>query len=284
MMPITRRWLIKVTALASAAVAGLARVNLSARAQESWMTPGGGRPPLAPQGPPLLPPEPPWESRRGLRNIDSNNDLVFIRAPMDDVAHALADRTERWERDVLGREVVLNPQCAFVFRLRGHSWTIIAPLFVPVPFGWALVGELRQHAPALSAMLKTRIIDFWVSDTTISIGYSLYENGELLEQLRATEDSGRPGTFTSRLRALQPQNIGNIWEFTHQFLVAQDVLEPGINFGYFLSPFLHHPQGGEIVRVVNSGFRMIMPDGSRSPADVPPIERVDYWVPLLSRR
>jgi hypothetical protein len=102
---ITRRSLIKVAVLASAA--GLARANLSARAQESTMTPGDRRPPSRPQGPPLLPPKPPWESRRGLSNIDTNNDLVFIRAPMDDVANALANGTERWEKDVLGREIVL---------------------------------------------------------------------------------------------------------------------------------------------------------------------------------
>jgi hypothetical protein len=64
----------------------------------------------------------PWESRRGFWTTDYNNSLTLIHAPIDDVVDALAGRTERWERDVLGRDIVLSEQGgAFVFRLRGHT-------------------------------------------------------------------------------------------------------------------------------------------------------------------
>lgn len=232
--------------------------------------------PTGAQQSPAVPREPPWESRRGLRNIDYNNQVIFVHASMDDMASALAGRTERWERDVLGREVVLTYNSALVFGLREHAWTIL--VHAPSSFLW--------DERAMSDLLKVRVISYAVSDTTASVGYALYEKGELLEQFDAVEgDSGRPddsSRFTSSLRALKLEDIGNIWEFTHQFLVDQDVLEPGINFEYFLSPSPSLPLGrGATARahIVNPGFSMIMPGGTRTAPDVPPIERVDHWVP-----
>jgi hypothetical protein len=138
----------------------------------------------------------------------------LIRAPVDDVITALADRTERWERDALGRDIVLGEQGgAFVFRLRGHSWTEA----VLEPFGpiWSLPKQ------SLSRLLSTRMIHYSVSDTSGYIGYSLYENGELLEELSVLEggsDEG-PNTFSSGLRDLERDDITNVWDFTYEFLV-----------------------------------------------------------------
>jgi hypothetical protein len=268
MPKITRRAAVQLAATTSAVAAALARIDRAAFAQEERPGPLGG-------GPLRAPPRPPWEKRRGLLTTDYNNYLVFVRAPIDDLARAVADRTERWERDVLGQDVILSQNSAFVFRLRSHNWTIVAP----EPFTAALDEQLSSRG------FNARVISYGVSDTTGSIAYSLYENGELLEQFNATEgDHGRPdssSSFTSRLRALKLEKIPNIWAFTQQFLVEQDVLEPGVDFGYFLRPFPGWPfRGGETVRVANPGFT-IMQDDSRF-LDVPPIERVDYWV--LRRR
>src|SRR5262245_16628005 len=87
----------------------------------------------------------PWENRRGVETIDYNNNLLLIRASIDDVAHALADRTERWERDVVGREIILGQFGAFVFRLRGHSWTVVIPEVRPELQGWALLIGIRAR-------------------------------------------------------------------------------------------------------------------------------------------
>jgi len=77
----------------------------------------------------------PWESMRGSWTIDYNNSLTLIRAPIDDVARALTDWTKRWEKDALGRDIVLGEQGgAFVFRLRGHTWTeAVLEQFKPIP-------------------------------------------------------------------------------------------------------------------------------------------------------
>src|SRR5215813_2770240 len=109
----------------------------------------------------------PWESMRGSWTTDYNNSLTLFRAPIDHVVDVLSDRTERWEKDVLGRDVVLGEQGgAFVFRLHGHTWTeaVLEP-FKPI---WSLREE------ALSRLLSTRVIDYGVSDTCGFIGYSLH--------------------------------------------------------------------------------------------------------------
>jgi len=228
-------------------------------------------------------PEKPWESRRGRETIDYNNNLLLIRASIDDVARALADRTERWERDVVGREIVLGQLGAFVFRLRGHAWTVVVLEARSEWQGWTLLSGINEQTRALSGLLKTRAIYYWVGDTTGTVGYGLYENGELLENLGATEGGSPDDTFSSRLRKLKRRDIRNIWSFTHQFLVDQDAFEPGISFQYFIDHTEYQrrrepPQPGDRVRIVNDGFSVWRYDGSRSPPSIPPIERVDYLV------
>jgi len=225
----------------------------------------------------------PWETRRGVETIDYNNNLLLIRAPVDDVAQALADRTERWERDVVGREIVLGQFGAFVFRLRGHAWTVVIPEFRTELQGWALLIGISEQTRALSSLLRTRAIYYWVGNTSATVGYELYENGELLEKLIATEGGSPDDTFSSRLRNLKRQDIGNIWRFTDRFLVEQDAFEPGISFEYFIDQTEYRRRReryrpGDRVRIVNDGFSMWMPDGSRSTPSIPPIERVDYLV------
>lgn len=213
-----------------------------------------------------------WESMRGSWTTDYNNSLTLIRAPIDHVVDALADRTERWERDVLGQEIALDHQGgAFVFRLRGHTWTeaVLEPL-KPI---WS-IGE-----QALSRLLKTQVIGYSVSDTSGYIGYSLYENGELLEKLSALEggsDLPEANTFSSSVRDLKRDDISNVWAFTRQFLVGQDAFDPGIDFGYFLGAWravLPHSPGNRF-RIVNPGFTFVT--ASDSVVNIPPIERIDY--------
>jgi hypothetical protein len=224
----------------------------------------------------------PWESRRGRETIDYNNNVLLIRASVADVAQALADRTERWEQDVVGREIVLGESGAFVFRLRGHAWTVVVPN-VGAAWGWALLTGITEQTRALSDLLKTRAIYYWVGDTSGTVGYMLYENGELLEKFSGTDGGSPDDTFWSRLRNPKRRDLRKIWDFSHQFLVEQDAFEPGISFEYFIDHAEYRQRGvtslpGERVRIVNEGFSFWRTDGSRSQPSVPPIERVDYLV------
>jgi hypothetical protein len=198
---------------------------------------------------------------------------VLIRAPIEDVARALASRTQRWEENVLGREIALEPgRGAFVFRLRGHDWTIIV-FDGPV---WLRLPEADEQAA--SALLERRVIDYWVGDTSGTIGYRFYDKGQLREQFSATEgDASAPdaSTFSSRLREIKITEIQNVVAFAAQFLADQDAYEPSISFDYFLGAF--RPNSGELVQIVNPGVMHQFGPGRQSRA-IPPIERVDYLV------
>jgi hypothetical protein len=210
-------------------------------------------------------PDEPWENRRGAYTTDYNNTLALIRASVDEVARDLAAQAGRWDQHVLGREVVVGEEGAFIFRLRGHAWT------EAVAEPWK--AGLEQ---ALSSHLATRVISYTVSDTMGAIGYSLYERGELLEELAATDDgSGRAGgdtVFSSRLRSPQQGEIENIWHFAEEFLISQDAYEPGIEYRHFFGRQSYRP--GERLKVLNPG--LVRTGRSGQAASLPPIERVDY--------
>ena len=214
--------------------------------------------------------EEPWEDRRGVRTTDYNNSVVLTRASIDEVGDYFSDRTERWERDVLGKEIVLGDEGAFIFRLRGHIWTevVVGPLQADRSLGY--------WERELSNRLATRVITYSVSDTTGAVGYGLYERGELLEELDGMDDgSGRAGKdtkFLSRLRPLKRNDITDIWRFTEEFLVAQDAFEPGIEFTYFLGRQKYRP--GDRLEVVNPGFPLA--GRKETVVSILPIERVDY--------
>jgi len=209
----------------------------------------------------------PWESRRGVFTTDYNNSVILIRASIDAVAGALADRTERWERDVLGREIVLGGESAFVFRLRGHVWTEV----VVEPLKPSLLADPGEQG--LSRRLPAPVIGFSVSDTTGAIGYDLYENGELLEKFFAMEgDDSADNMLWSRRRDLKLSDVTNIWDFARTFLIEQDAFDPGIDFDYFVGRRSYRAR--DRVTVVNPGFTLVL--GSERLTSVPPIERVDY--------
>jgi len=211
--------------------------------------------------------EGPWENRRGSYTTDYNNTVALIRASVDEVGRALAGETERWDQDVLGKEIIAGDEGAFIFRLRGQAWTEV------VAEPWK--AGLEQ---ALSSRLATRVISYTVSDTMGAIGYSLYERGELLEELAATDNgSGKASsetTFSSRLRSLKQGEIDNIWQFAENFLIAQDAYEPGIEFRHFFDRQSYRP--GQRLKVLNPG--LVRTGGSELPGSLPPIERVDYVV------
>src|SRR5215468_6505910 len=138
----------------------------------------------------------PWESMRGSWTTDYNNSLTLIRAPIDHVVDALADRTERWERDVLGRDIVAHhsrlEQSRQGLLTDGPDWL-----------------ELLNHG------LRP---GWWKSSAP----------------WRGAPTCRRPTRSRPSLRDLKRDDISNIWAFTHQFLVDHDAFDPGIDFTYFL--------------------------------------------------
>jgi hypothetical protein len=209
--------------------------------------------------------EQPWENRRGTYTTDYNNTLALIRASVDDVARDLAGQKGRWDQDVLGKQIAVGEEGAFIFRLRGHVWTEV--LAEPWKAG------LER---ALSSRLATSVISYTVSDTVGAIGYSLFERGELQEELAATDNgSGRASSdtiFSSRLRSPKQKDIDNIWRFSEEFLIAQDAYEPGIEYRHFFGGQRYRP--GDHLKVVNPG--LVWTGRNEQAINLPPFERVDY--------
>ena len=128
----------------------------------------------------------PLEQCRGIETIDWNEDLVLVRAQIEQVAQAFTQvrQANLWERDVYEREIEIIGQDFIVFRLRGHSWTLV--------HGKRILRSRMplndEDAQALSHLLHTRAIYFRNSDTGGSIEYHLYDCGESTEKLYFSYD------------------------------------------------------------------------------------------------
>jgi hypothetical protein len=214
-----------------------------------------------------------WDAKRGLETTHYNNALVLVRAPVEEVAKALSSRAQSWEPNALGREVVVGKEAAFVFRLKGHTWTEVLCQY---DFrGPPAVGLHWEQS--LSLALKTRVIAYYVSGTTSSTGYELYERGELVETFTAVENNnGGPAVgqseFFSSVRNTQLKDIKSIWTFTRRLFLDEDAFDPGFEDRYF---FEHrHRQPGERAMVVNPGFSLSV--AGESLLSTPIIERLDY--------
>ncbi len=218
-----------------------------------------------------------WEKARGVWMIDYNNFLLLARSPVEEVAGAIAEDADLWERDTLGRRVVVQRDALFVFRLRGHRWSAV----VSQPYGRIPFGS-KGHAweKRLSRRLRQPVIVYGVSDTCGSIGYTLVEDGEVTEDFFAEDQGSRPAPrrswFTSARRDIGLDRIGNIYDFASEFFVEQGAFEPGIEFGYFFGDA--EPEQGASGVVENPGFAAFYPRKSGKDRGTPEIERVDYLV------
>lgn len=218
-----------------------------------------------------------WEKARGVWMIDYNNFLLLARSPVAEVAGAIAEDADLWTPDTLGRRVVVRRDALFVFRLRGHRWSAVAPrLDGRIPFG----NKGHAWEKELSRRLRQPVIVYGVSDTCRSIGYTLVEDGEVTEDFFAEDEGSRPARgrswFTSARRAIGLDQISNIYDFVSEFFVEQDAFEPGFQFGYFFGD--EELEQGASGVVENPGFGAFYPRESGKDCGTPEIERMDYLV------
>jgi hypothetical protein len=216
-----------------------------------------------------------WERARGLYFRDANSLSLLARAPVEAVAGVLAEGAGLWEHDVVGREIVVQADSVFVFRLAGHEWSIVVErTFARIPYGrndyaWEKSASCRLEAP---------LILYGMSDTCGTIGYTLVERGDVVEDFFAEDDGSRPSQkgsrFASTRRRVRLQEIENIYSFVHDFLVEQDAYEPGIDFESFFAEGV--PEVGSRATVQNPGHWENDHRGCRRV--IRQLERVDYLV------
>lgn len=218
-----------------------------------------------------------WERARGLRLLDQICLVLLVRSSVEEVAGAMAEDAAAWERDVLGREVVVRPESFLVFRLRGHAWSVV----LQSPWTGSGYGKIGyEWERVLSRRIRAPMIEYGTSDTCGTIGYTLFEDGEIVEDFFAEDHGSRPAPegsrFSSTRRSVKLDRIENIFEFVEQFFLDQDAFEPGIEFAYFFGNDL--PRLGEPAVIENPGFVEIHLSGGRRVQSTPGIERVDYLV------
>jgi hypothetical protein len=218
-----------------------------------------------------------WEKARGIWMIDYICYLLLARAPVEELAGAIAEDAEVWEQDVLGRQILVRRDALFVFRLRGHRWSIAASR----SFGWVPYGAIGYAwEKRLSRRLRQPIIVYGVSDTSGWIGYTLVEGGEVVEDFFAEDQGSRPAPerswIQSARRNVELSQVGDIYDFVGEFFLEQDAFDPAIDFEYFLG---RAERGiGESVVVENPGFSFVTAPDWEAYRSTPQIERVDYLV------
>lgn len=166
------------------------------------------------------------EERRGIESIDINQELLFVRAPIESVAQkfSMARRADVWERYIYDRPIEITSESYIVFQFRGHPWTIVQQLKCQP--GGLVFGE--GDAITLSNFLSTRAIYYKCSDTCGYIGYNCYDGGAFAEMLYFEEEISF--LFVSQLRELTTEDIDSAFSFTDAFMREQDIYIPLVHY------------------------------------------------------
>jgi hypothetical protein len=163
--------------------------------------------------------------------------LLAVKAPIDSVVQALIDLREGltkrdrhdwrtmkykeyriqsrqmgWEKNIAlkpycdpddeentGEGETLEPGIP-VLQVHGTEWTVVIR-----SLSWLNMDEIEDvpnEAKALSAKFQTRAITLMEEDTSVSMGYDLFENGESVERFEAADGVH----FKSKLREA-PENL-----------------------------------------------------------------------------
>jgi hypothetical protein len=172
---------------------------------------------------------------RGVCSFNYNGTTIFVKADVEEVAHSLREHRGKyqWHKNIVDREIELSHQCFFVFQFNGHTWTTITPRN----------SSGREDARLISLSLKTRSIYYRISDTTCALRYSIYENGDLLEELE-TGGCYENIKWKSSIHDIKTEQISvnsNIEEWIDRLFHENDVLEPSMTFESFVGYILHKP-------------------------------------------
>lgn len=146
--------------------------------------------------------ETPVSQWRGVDTIELNDHCVIVKASVEEVSQALYQirNANIWQKDVFEKEIEMTDLCSIVSKLSGHNWTAIRDENVTVSYNFQnldvelIKQQWKNHigekdAKAISEILQTQAIDFGCSDTSGSVGYTLFNCGELIEEFNYCCDS-----------------------------------------------------------------------------------------------
>ena len=196
----------------------------------------------------------PWSEARGVASFDSDEIILLVAAPVEAVADEFQKRRKLKFRleNAIGKSITITIPSYVVYRLNGHSWTIVDSYKTGYESDQYLKAE---DAQAISKALKTKAIFFANSDTAGATSYDLFENGKRLEHFESFEEL----EFESSVRDVEaPPDGPKIYDFVQEFMKSHDALAP--SWTTYFGSFCH--QEGDKIK-----FEII-------PAEL--LERLDY--------
>ena len=186
---------------------------------------------------------------RGVGTFDTNEILVFVPRPVEEVAAAFKKhrKLNTLVASAMGKTITVGDPSYLVYRLKGHAWTVID--------SYHAMGRYvkTEDAKVLSKLFKCRTIFYGNSDTASATGYDLYDNGQRLEHFYCFDDL----QFESKLRDIAPPEDGpDIYPFVDAFMKEHDAFAPSwsIYFGAICNKpgdkvKLEFAAGDEVVRL-----------------------------------
>jgi len=174
----------------------------------------------------------PLAEMRGVASFDTNELLVFVPKPVEEVAVAFQKlrKLKTWIKNARGKTITVTEPSYLVYRLKGHPWTIVDTY----KGRGAYVNE--NDAKALSKALGGKSLYYGNSDTASATGYDLFEKGKRLEHFLSYEDI----EFESAIRQVEPPGDGpDIYPFVEQFMKDLDVFAP--SWTTYFGAFCHKP-------------------------------------------
>jgi hypothetical protein len=187
--------------------------------------------------------EPKISEMRGVVTFDTNEIILLVRAGVEEVAAEFAKlkKLKTWVKDFCGKEVTVKSPCYLVYRLEGHTWTIVEP--------YQSGNEYPEQADAkaLSKALKTTAIFYGNSDTGGATAYDLFDRGKRLEHFESTDEGLE---FESSVRdVLAPEDGPEIYPFVDAFIRQQDAFV----FAWAAHAGAHFRKPGDKVKLSFSG-------------------------------
>ena len=199
-----------------------------------------------------------WAQLRGIENLEYFNQIIFVKASVDEVASSLAPAFQHWKPDALAKPFEIGRRSAIVFRLKGHQWTEV--------LSWNVTNKL--NAQQLSAQLNRPVLYYQVYDSDAPLEYAYFDSGQLIEQRVNGKDDmpncDRPSAVSSNSKR-KTCDVSILFQ-------ELDLFEPGISFEYFFDNEI--PAPGDVVTLSNPGFT-VSPDSNPPSKSTPFFERVD---------
>lgn len=181
---------------------------------------------------------------RGAGSYDINLRIILVQALVESVSQAFVSIKDMnvWERNVYEREIEIRRNSAFIFQLKGYSWSLIyipyfsaekidptelnpqeieKIIYSPLELQLTL---LESDALRISEFLKTDVIFYSASDILGLAEYQIYRNSVLEEKFFFQEGSSIE--FQSKYKQIEAGSIENVYKIVDKSIREQDAYVP----------------------------------------------------------